>query len=259
MQELASADGRFTGVRQGEGPDLVLLHSLLADRTAFDAVVPELAQRFRVTLLNLPGFHGSPPVEASLAAYVSWIEEAFDVFGIAPRATLLGNGFVGTLALDFALDHPGRLARLVICDAAAGFPEAGKQAFRVMAEKVAAGGIQAVAEIAAGRVYHAAYLAAHPEAVEERRKSLLAVHPQAFEAACRLLVEVDLVPRLRDVRVQALVICGALDQATPPPLNRAIANGVPGSPYVEIPACGHCPPLEKPQAFLDVLRANRVL
>lgn len=259
MQELASADGRFTGVRQGEGPDLVVLHSLLADRTAFNAVVPELATRFRVTLVNLPGFHGSPPVEASLAAYVGWIREAFDAFGIAPGATLLGNGFGGTLALAFALENPDRLARLVICDAAPGFPEAGKQAFRVMAERVAAGGIEAVAQIAAGRVYHAAYLAAHPEAVEERRKSLLAVDPQAFEAACRLLVEADLLDSLRELGVPTLVICGALDQATPPALNRAIADAVPGTLYVEIPACGHCPPLEKPQAFLDVLRANSII
>lgn len=259
MQQVSIPEAGVTAVQVGQGPDLVVLHSLLADRTAFDAVLPALAERYRVTLLNLPGFHGSPPVEASLEAYVAWIARAVDGFGIGSRAILLGNGFGGTLALAFALQHPERLARLVICDAAAGFPEAGKQAFRVMAEKVAVGGVETVAEIAANRVYHPAYLAAHPGAIDERRKSLLAIDPKAFEAACRLLVGADLLPRLSELSVPTLVICGALDQATPPPLNRAIAEAVPGTPYLEIPECGHCPPLENPAAFLDVLRAHGIL
>jgi 3-oxoadipate enol-lactonase len=49
---------------------------------------------------------------------------------------------------------------------------------------------------------------------------------------------------------EKVVICGALDQATPPMLNRVIAQNIPGAAFREIPACGHCPPLEKPQEFL---------
>jgi pimeloyl-ACP methyl ester carboxylesterase len=203
-----------------------------------------------VTLLNLPGFHGSAPIEASLSAYVSWIGEALDAFGVRSNAILLGNGFGGTLALAFALDHPDRLSWLVICDAAPGFPEPGKQAFRTMAEKVAEGGMGAIAEVAANRVFHAGFLEDHPVAIEERRAILLEVDPQAFRAACRILMEADLLSRLGGLKVPTLVICGALDQATPPPLNRAIAEGVPGARYIEIPACGHCPPLENPQEFL---------
>lgn len=250
MKQLTAPGGRITAVREGEGPDLVVLHSLLTDRTAFDGVVPELARRHRVTLLNLPGFHGSAPVEASLAAYTAWIGDALDAFGVEQDATLLGNGFGGTLALAFALERPERVSRLVLCDAAPGFPEAGKQAFRAMTEKVRDGGMGAIAEVAANRVFHAAYLAGHPGAIEERRAILLTVDPAAFQAACRLLVDADLVPRLAGLKVPTLVICGALDQATPPPLNRLIADNVPGARYVEVPGCGHCPPLEQPQAFL---------
>jgi len=46
------------------------------------------------------------------------------------------------------------------------------------------------------------------------------------------------------------VICGELDQATPPELNRLIAAKVAGARYAELPRCGHCPPLEQPEAFL---------
>lgn len=43
----------------GDGADLVLLHSLLIDRSAFDLVVPELAKTRRVHRVALPGFDRS--------------------------------------------------------------------------------------------------------------------------------------------------------------------------------------------------------
>ena len=57
IQEITLAGGKLTGARIGAGRDLLVIHSLLADRTAFDPVLPWLAERFRVTLVNLPGFY----------------------------------------------------------------------------------------------------------------------------------------------------------------------------------------------------------
>jgi 3-oxoadipate enol-lactonase len=254
FHQLNAAHGLTTAVRTGEGRDLVVLHSLLTDRAAFDPVLPALADKFRVTLFNLPGFHGSQAVPGLIDAYVARIEDGFEEFGIKPDAVLIGNGFGGTVALAFALAHHERLGALVVSDAAPNFPEEGKQAFRVMSEKVKAGGLGAIVDIAAKRVFHQAYLAQHPEAVEQRRAVLLEIDPSAFCAACDALVEVDLVPSLSRLKVPTLVVCGELDQATPPALNKLIAEKVSGARYVELPGCGHCPPLEQPQAFLAAIR-----
>ena len=254
FEQLTAGHGALTAVRTGQGPDLVLLHSLLADRHAFDPVLPALAAKFRVTLINLPGFHGShPAVLALMDAYVAAIEGGFDEFDIAKDAVLMGNGFGGTVALAFGIAHPERISKLVLSDAAACFPPEGRQAFAVMAQKVAEGGLGAVAEIAAKRVYSPAYLAAHPEKIKERKDVLLAIHPEAFQAACRILQESDLTPLLSHLRVPTLVLCGEMDQATPPVLNKQIAERVAHARYVELPGCGHCPPLEQPEAFLGAI------
>jgi pimeloyl-ACP methyl ester carboxylesterase len=50
------------------------------------------------------------------------------------------------------------------------------------------------------------------------------------------------------------VVCGEFDQATPPALNKAIADKVPGARYVELPGCGHCPPLEQPEQFIAAIK-----
>jgi 3-oxoadipate enol-lactonase len=250
MEQLAISEGDLTAARAGSGRDLVILHSLLTDRAAFDAVLPRLAARFRVTLPNLPGFHGSKPVDGGIAGYVGWIARALDAFDIGADPILMGNGFGGTLALAFALAHGDRVGRLVLCDVAPGFPDAGRQAFRIMAATAAEGGMGAIAEIAAKRVFHTVHLGKYPQAIEERREVLEKVDPVGFRAACMALVEVDLVADLSSLAVPTLVICGELDQATPPELNRLIATKVVGERYIELPHCGHCPPLEQPEAFL---------
>ena len=231
-ERLTAGHGALTAERCGQGRDLVVLHSLLADRHAFDPVLPAFAAKHRVTLFNLPGFHGSQPaVLALMDAYVAAIEDGFDEFKIGNDAVLLGNGFGGTVALAFALAHPERIAKLVLSDAAAAFPPEGRTQFAAMAAKVTEGGLGAIAEVAAKRVFSPAYL-----------------------AACAILQEADLTPLLPRLKVPTLVVCGELDQATPPVLNKAIADKVAGARYVELPGCGHCPPLEQPEAFIAAIK-----
>ena len=142
----------------------------------------------------------------------------------------------------------------MLCDAAACFPPEGRKQFAIMAGKVAAEGLGAIAEIAAKRVFSPAYLVAHPEKIEERKRALLAIDPKGFQAACKILQEADLEWQLRRMRVPTLVVCGEFDQATPPALNKAIADKIEGARYVELPGCGHCPPLEQPDAFLAAIK-----
>jgi 3-oxoadipate enol-lactonase len=255
LEQLNAGHGALTAVRTGKGRDLVILHSLLTDRHAFDPVLPALAAKHRVTMLNLPGFHRSEPtVLALMDAYVAVVEDGFQEFGIESDAILLGNGFGGTVALAFAIAHPERIGKLIVSDAAAAFPDQGRQAFAVMAQKVADGGLGAIVEIAAKRVFSPQYLEAHPEVIEERKQVLLGIDPKAFQHACKILQETDLTPELHKMHVPTLVVCGEFDQATPPPLTKAVAAKITGARYVELKGCGHCPPLEQPNEFIAAIR-----
>jgi 3-oxoadipate enol-lactonase len=225
----------------------------LTDRDAFRLVAPQLVQRFRLILVNLPGFHGSRPIEGTLDGYEGWVDRAFIEYGVGADCILGGNGFGGTIALAFALKNQEKIRKLLLADVAAAFPEEGKVAFRTMAEMVTRHGMGAIASIAAGRVYHDAYVAQNPEVIEERRQVLCAIEPTAFIAACNFLVACNLVPQLTSLLVPTLVVYGDKDQATPPVLNNAIAKALPHCSVTPIDDCGHCPPLEKPTAFLSAI------
>lgn len=249
--KLASfADGRLTAVQAGAGPDLLFVHSLLADRTAFDPALPWFAKRFRVTLVNLPGFHGSACIAPGIEGYADLIASVFAPGGLSKQTIVMGNGFGGTAAVAMALRHGDKFGKLVLSDVAAGFPPEGRKAFEVMAAKVESEGIGSVATISANRVFHEAYLAAHPGAIEERRRVLMGIAPEGFIAACRSLMSADLTSRLGAIRNPTRVVCGEFDAATPPALCRLLAEKIPGASYVELTKCGHCPPLEQPEAFI---------
>jgi 3-oxoadipate enol-lactonase len=250
MALIKVAGGALDVTSVGEGPSLVLLHSLLIDRSAFANVVPALAKHRRVHLVALPGFDGSTAAGPGVEDHADRVAEALPLLGLGPGSAVLGNGFGGFVAVALAARHGALFEKLLLVDTAAGFPAAAKAAFSVMAEKVAGGGMGAVAEIAARRIFHDAYLNQHPEAVSERRAVLLRFNADAFIAACRVLERVDLTAALSRIANPTLVVVGEFDAATPLDLARELAQRIRGAQFVLLPGCGHCPPLEQPDAFL---------
>jgi len=252
---------RMSGVRAeyrqtGNGPDLLLLHSLLTEMSVFERVLPRLAQAHRVTCLNLPGFGASDPVElSSVGEHADHLARVMDALSLPSTIDVFGNGFGAFVALELAIRHGARVGRLMVADTAAAFPEAAKVPFRGMAEKVRATGISAILDTAIGRMFPPAFQAAHPEVVAARKAALAPTNAPCFARACLALAALDLQPRLACIRNPTLVMCGALDQTTPPVLAREVASAIPGAIYRDIADSGHCPMLEQPDALVSMIQS----
>jgi 3-oxoadipate enol-lactonase len=242
--------------QEGDGPDLLLLHSLLTELTVFDRVVTALAHRHRVTRINLPGFGRSSPLTlGSISAHADHVAAVMLALGLPKTVDVFGNGFGGFVALALAIVHGERLRRLLVADALATFPEAARAPFHAMAGKVAAGGMATVLDTAIGRMFTLEFAAANPDVVETRKAVLARVDAGCFARACLALAALDLGSEIGNIRNPTLVMCGAFDQTTPPALARELAEGIPGARYHEISASGHCPMLEQPHALVDAMHA----
>src|SRR5437868_225991 len=252
---------RINGVRAeyrqtGNGPDLLLLHSLLTEMSVFERVLPRLAEAHRVTCLNLPGFGASDPVElSSVGEHADHVVRVMDALSLPPTVDVFGNGFGAFVALELAIRYGGRMGRLMVADTAAFFSEPAKAPFRGMAEKVRATGMSAILDTAIGRMFPPAFQAAHPEVVAARKAALAPVNAPCFARACLALAALDLRPRLKGIRNPTLVMCGALDQTTPPALAREVASAIPRAVYCDIDGSGHCPMLEAPEALLAMIES----
>jgi 3-oxoadipate enol-lactonase len=249
----AFANGTVNAAVVGYGPPLFLFHSLLSDRSSFDAVAPELSQSFRVIIPELPGFGRSQPVIGGIAEIADRMAEVVKDASGGQDAIVLGNGYGGFVALQMAIRHPGIAARLILSDCGAAFSDTGRQAFRNMAAAAHAKGLAAITDVAMLRLFAADFQEANPELMHDRRAAFLKTDPDVFRAACMQLATLDLRPELSTVEVPVLVMVGEHDEATPPAMSQELVEGLPRARLKIIPGCAHVPQLQSPKLFLDTI------
>ncbi|SDM74559.1 Pimeloyl-ACP methyl ester carboxylesterase [Methylobacterium phyllostachyos] len=118
---VAVTGGRLATIQDGPaaGPPIVLLHGASANASdPMEGVGRRLAARgFRVIAFDRPGFGWSDRIAgadaAAPAVQARLIAEALERMGIGP-AIVFGHSWSGALALALALDHPERVAGLVL-------------------------------------------------------------------------------------------------------------------------------------------------
>jgi pimeloyl-ACP methyl ester carboxylesterase len=96
--------------RTGDGPPLVLLHPLGADRHVWDPIVERLSIARDVIALDIPGFGGSPPLEGAVpspSALAAALAEQLAALGVQ-RPHVAGNSLGGWIALELGLNGYAR-------------------------------------------------------------------------------------------------------------------------------------------------------
>ncbi|HET9147579.1 MAG TPA: alpha/beta fold hydrolase, partial [Acetobacteraceae bacterium] len=237
----------------GEGPPILLLHSLLADAGSLKPLAERLLPSMRVIIPDLPGFGGSPPVGGGLAEIAGEVVHALGTLGLDRVPVVLGNGFGSFVALRLALDHPAFAGRLILAGTGAGFSEAGKAAFRAMREAATRGGLEAIADVAMRRLFSPEFQAENPRLLAERRAAFLATDPAMFTEACTALEELDLRPELARLTLPVLVVAGSLDEATPPAMARELVSLLPDARLAVLDGLAHVPQLQAPDEFLAAI------
>ncbi|MGJ0506615.1 MAG: alpha/beta fold hydrolase [Methylocystis sp.] len=110
-----SANGvRLRYIKTGEGPALVLLHTLRTQLDLFEKVVPDLAKSFTVYAVDYPG-HGYsdiPPAKYDAAYFVETIEDFLQALDLH-EVTLAGVSIGASISLIIAARNNPRVSRVV--------------------------------------------------------------------------------------------------------------------------------------------------
>jgi 3-oxoadipate enol-lactonase len=251
--QSGQGSGQGSGQASGKAPALWLFHSLLSDRASFDAITPKLSRSHRVLVPELPGFGGSKAVDGGLAAVADRMAEAVKEAAAGTETIVLGNGYGGFVALQMAIRHPAIATRLILADCGAAFSQTGREAFRNMAAASKAKGLSAITDVAMRRLFAPEFQMQHPDLMQDRREAFLKTDPEVLQAACAQLAELDLRGELARVKVPVLVLVGEHDEATPPPMSRELAAGLPDARLKILAGCAHVPQLQSPEMFLDAI------
>ena len=226
-----AGDGPRSTISVGEGPPVLLLHGLAASARWWGRVVPALSASHRVHAIDLPSFGESGRgVRFHLDRVPDQLIALMDEAGIE-RASVIGHSMGGLIAGRLAAAHPERIARLVLVDA--GFLRLDPS----WLHKVT-GPVRAIRFT-------------RPPLARLLLEDVARVGPFALTDATLQLLRTDWVEYLPRVRAPTLVIWGEGDTICPPVIGRRIVERIPGARMVVVPASGHNPRWERPEAFLE--------
>lgn len=278
-EQLVDEDSRYievNGLRvhyksdgQGE-PVFILLHGFGASVFSWREVMEPLGRMGTVVAFDRPAFglterplswedSQNPYAPQAQVELVVGLMDTLDI----DRAILVGNSAGGTVAVDVALEHPHRVAALVLVSPAiyegGGSPGWIRPLLRtpqvdrlgpLLARQISQRG-DAFLDSAwhePGRIT--------PEVRAGYRRPLQADNwDRALWELTRASRQRNLGHRVADVRTAALVITGDDDRIVPVESSIRLSEELPGAELVVIPACGHLPQEECPEQFMTAVRA----
>jgi pimeloyl-ACP methyl ester carboxylesterase len=208
----------------GKGPTLVLLHNFGSSSQAWKFALPELAGRFHVVLIDLPG-HGHstgwsvPKFDYPGAARA--IFEVLDKLGVKDFE-LIGPSIGGALALRMAAEQPERISALVTI-----------------------GGFDRVSDEAAAILKAPGCETLSPDELELQRKIHANGDEQIRAIQKQFCNEVEntgaLTPPLAKIKARTLIVQGDHDRFFPLHVGVGLYAAIPKSYLWVVPDSGHLP------------------
>ncbi len=233
-------------------PRVVFVHGLGGSYETWSLNLPAFAERFRICALDLVGSGSSdkPAIDYSVPALADFLARFLDALdGDWQRINLVGHSLGGAIALVFASRYPERVERLVLADSAGlGSEINGEVLDLIRAEPTVEGIRTELSHFFAhqGLVQQALVEQLYQQRLQPgARKALLATTEAAFGGNRQ---HIDLRETLAALHNKALVVWGNED-AVIPVAHAQQASRTPGSRVDVFEACGHCPHIERAEAF----------
>jgi len=254
---------RDEGPRNDPQP-IVLLHGTSASLHTWDGWAEALRGQRRVIRMDLPGFGLTGPMpdgDYQLTRYVEFVAALMDKLGVQ-QAVVAGNSFGGGLAWKLAVDHPARVSKLVLVDAAGypydptsvpiGFKVAQIPWLRPVMENVLP---RSMIESSVRNVYGDPSRIA-PELIDRYFElTLRAGNRHALGERFSQSPGGQYAEQIPSVKQPTLILWGGQDRLIPPDNADRFQRDIAGSRLVVFDALGHVPHEEDPAATVAAVRA----
>lgn len=211
-------------------------------------------RHLRALAPDFPGHGDAPapdaPAAYSEAAFARFALDLLDARGIE-RAFLVGHSMGGAIALEIAIEHPERVAGLLLTNTGGGSDDpAGARAAALAFSQSPAD----VSAMLAGPLFgqyarRSARTLRHMELLLRQHPAHgLALVQRGIHAVRPTIQERN----LEAVRAPTTIVVGSLDAGCLNP-SRLMARRIRAARYFEVPGAGHMTPLEAPRSFNQIL------
>lgn len=229
----------------GEGPPLVLIMGLTANMDWWDQEFLEsLSSRHRVIIFDNRGAgrtDAPPETEITIELMADDTAGLMEALGVE-RADVLGVSMGGMIAQELALNHPGKVDRLVLCVTFCGGKETVLASREVLMKLVDRSGTpEEQVRRFAGLMFPESWLAENERYMADFIVRYLRAPATDMNAARQFMAtqRFSTYERLPLIGAPTLVACGAGDVMIPAENSRIIAGRIPGARLVEYEGAGH--------------------
>jgi 3-oxoadipate enol-lactonase len=234
-----------------DAPVLVMSNSLGSSADMWAPQIPELARHFRVLRYDTRG-HGlssAPAGDYTFKQLAGDVTELLDHLKIG-RVHFCGLSMGGPTGLQFALDNPDRIDRLVLSNTAARI--GGVDGWNQRIEAVKRDTLHAMAPALIERWVTPQWRAANPGLAQVLVDMMRRHSDAGYAGNCAALRDADLREQVGRITAPTLVISGTHDVSTTPQQGRELAAAIGGARYEELDAA-HISNWEQPQAYARLL------
>ncbi|MBE0613409.1 MAG: alpha/beta fold hydrolase [Burkholderiales bacterium] len=239
---------------EGQGPWLVMSHSLACNLHMWDEEAKRLSKRYKVLRYDTRG-HG----ESSAPAGAYTLEALADDLHALLRGLdvqsphFVGLSMGGMIGQTYALKYPGMFKSLALCDTTSRYPAEAAGAWVDRIKTVEARGMEPMVVPTLERWFTATFRKERTEVIEKVAAMIRATPVQGFVGCCHAIPKINLTARLKDISCPVVVIVGKDDPGTPVAMAEEIHGALPGSKLVIIPSAAHLSNLEQPDLFNQAL------
>lgn len=248
---LVQANGiEMACVIAGDGPWVVLSHSLACDYTMWAEQIPVLARSFRVLAYDTRG-HGrtaATPAPYSLELLADDLRALLDAIGVR-KAHFVGLSMGGMIGQVFALKYGARLDSLTLCDTTSFYSPSVRPVWMQRIDDARSRGMALLVEPTLERWFTSEFRARRPDAMQRFGAQIAATPVEGYAGCSEALLGIDVTARLREIRLPSCVIVGARDVGTPVDMAKTIHDNLPGSQLVIVEDAAHFPNVEQTVAF----------
>lgn len=226
-------------------PPLVLIHGEGGEHLSWPPEVRRLPD-CRVFTLDLPG-HGKTegPGLQSVEGYARSVVDFMDAAGLS-RAVFAGHGMGGAIALVLALDHPDRVAGILLISTGPCLPVPSSVLENAASPSTLPLAINTLQGMSFSPETSVDLRGIVFKRLTETRQTLLLGDWLACD-------RFDVTGRLGAIRTSTLVVCGTGDKITPLHFSETLSSQIPGAALQTVDEAGHMLVLEQPQHLAKLI------
>ena len=235
------------------GPAVLLIHGYTDSSFSYSRVIPLLDKRYRILAIDQRG-HGEtdkPENGYEMSGLAGDAAAFLDAMGIS-SATVVGHSMGSFVAMQTALDHPGKVQRLVLIGTAA---KAGNDVVKELLDAVGTLTDPVPHRFAYDFQIGTSSSSLPKEFIEGVVNESLRLPANVWKKALAGVAARDFTPDLKKIGVPVMIFWGEKETVFKRAEQEPLIKGLPNTRFIVYPESGHAPNWDQPERFAKDLNA----